>query len=359
MFLDLCGRRFKEAPIGQFFYTRPDGTWRLSPELPSGRIQQRFEELKLKQIQSLFGSADEFWDALEGSNFNDVHGGIDPESTASAEEFREYSKTHSTGTTGKLLYYYTTMQYNHSAQEALNEIEILLGDIYFLLSEGNIQHPIPLEDQLHRDGRSVRNCASSITIRIWSMVSTIILRVVSLLDYTTKYLYELLRGEYRVASSKPKSASKTFGDLKTLGEFQNTSLLKKAEKLALLFSLRDEVVHNGILEPWSRVYEVTQGPKVVERFFLMPDHSLGGFARVGARRRFYSQDRRLNEELPELVRGILVGVSECLDRAETIIPDEWPDPSAYFARHREVHDTIESAARFRGHSFIKFISPDD
>lgn len=147
-YISLDGQRFSTKPDERHLHRAPDGVWRLqNPSLPIKEIIQAFDKLDLKCIQLIFPSPDYFWDALEASDFNFIHAGLDPEALCGKDDFHEILKNSQNLSEKMLIYYYNIRHYSHVSQNILSHIEICLGDAYELLSKSNLLENIPLEQQ--------------------------------------------------------------------------------------------------------------------------------------------------------------------------------------------------------------------
>lgn len=104
MYATLYGQRTEVEPEERHFHRASDGIWHLRKSaLPANEIMDAFEDLNLKCLQLLFESAEEFWYALEASNFNVIQAGLDPEALCSRDEFNDACKEMSSPLEKKLI----------------------------------------------------------------------------------------------------------------------------------------------------------------------------------------------------------------------------------------------------------------
>jgi hypothetical protein len=357
LYATLYGQRSEVEPEGQHFLLAADGMWYLrQTPLPADDIMDAFENLDLKCLQLLFSSADEFWDALETSDFNVVQAGLDPEARCSRDAFNDACNQMANPLEQKLIFYYSIRNYNHVAQNIINDILFGLGDAYALLSEPNLHENVSLDDQMHIAGESYRSAASVKCFRIWSNINFCIEKTISLLDFTTKYVFELSKLKPNAMPGKPKARHTTFGDWKGIKLAKDTPLSSMSDDLRLVTALRDETVHNGTIDHFSRIYEHTYGADVKRRFLLLPDHENGRFHTAGGRKRFFHQDNHLNAVLPSLLNSVFVDVLASLREIDSQIANQWEHPESYFDRYPEVAQAMDMAATTGG--FLKFTPSD-
>lgn len=357
MYATLYGQRREVEPEGQHFVLCKDGIWHLRhTPLPVDDILDAFENLNLKCLQLLFSSADEFWNALEASDFNVIQAGLDPEAIHGRDAFNDACNQMADPLEQKLIFYYSIRNYNHVAQNILSHILIGLGDAYALLSEPNLHEHVSLEDQMHTAGEGYRNAVSVKCFRIWSNINFCIEKTISLLDFTTKYVFELSKLEPNTIPGKPKARHTTFGDWKGIRLARDTPLSSMSDDLRLVTALRDETVHNGTIDHFSRIYEHTSGADVKRRFLLLPDHDNGRLHTAGGRKRFFHQDNHLNAVLPSLLKNVFVDVLVSLREIDSRIANQWDSPESYFERYPEVVQAIDLAGKTGG--FLKFTPSD-
>lgn len=79
-------------------------------------------------------------------------------------------------------------------------------------------------------------------------------------------------------------------------------LEEKEINIKIIESIRNDLVHNMVLSPFSYVYLYIKNKKIIEKFILMPDFdkTTGRFCRYKNRNKFYSTEDKLNDKLPEI-----------------------------------------------------------
>lgn len=84
-------------------------------------------------------------------------------------------------------------------------------------------------------------------------------------------------------------------------------LEEKEINIKIIESIRNDLVHNMVLSPFSYVYLYIKNKKIIEKFILMPDFdkTTGRFCRYKNRNKFYSTEDKLNDKLPEIYIDVL------------------------------------------------------
>lgn len=351
MYIDFYGRKTVDRPSTGYFEKTLDGIWiSNNPSLPVDEIMSSLEDINLKLLQRLFSDPSGFWDALATFDFDLLQAGLDPEARAGRDQFNDFFKSAS-GDAQKLIFYYSVRGYNHAAQNMLKHVIISLGDAYELLSNENLEEKVPLAVQSH-GGEHYRNLTSPTCHRIWERLSYCIEKVISFLDFLSKYIAELSAMDGKKVTGRLNTSSVTFGGWRKIKLAKDTALTNQTDDLRMLMVLRDETVHNGTLDHFSRVYEHAVDSTVQARFLLIPDHDAGRILTAAGRRRFFHQDNHLNAILPTAIHRVLDDTRLSLRTIDERMPTIWTDPSAYFDRHKEVHEALNAAGEIG--AFVKF-----
>lgn len=148
----------------------------------------------------------------------------------------------------------------------------------------------------------------------------------------------------------------TFGKWKQLRLAKNTALCTMSDELRLLTALRDETVHNGTIDYFSRIYEHAVDSKIKGRFLLIPDHNDGRILTSAGRRRFFFQDNHLNAILPTAIHKILSDALLSLRSIDNKIPTIWKNPESYYNRFKLYSDMMETAEQMG--AFVRYIPSD-
>lgn len=352
MYINFYGVSQKTRPAEAFFERSDGGYWACaSPSLHIYEIMDAIEKVNLKLLQKLYCDPDDFWNDLEHFDFDLIHAGLDPEAKGSKDDFNNFLSRAPSGAR-KIVFYYSVRGYSHAAQNILNHISISLGDAYELLSRANLEERVPLEAQSH-GGEHYRNLRSPNCHRIWEKFNFCIEKSISFLDFITKYVAEISSIKEGDISGKLNASSVTFGKWKHLKLAKNTTLCTYSDELTLLTTLRDETVHNGTIDHFSRIYEHAVGEKVQARFLLFPDHVDGKIQTASGRRRFFTQDNHLNGRLPYILEKVFSDALSSLNEIDERLPVIWADPQKYYDRYRHIFE-MEELAR-ASNAFVKYV----
>ncbi|WP_146046916.1 hypothetical protein [Parasaccharibacter apium] len=355
MYSTLYGKRLDKKPDEFHFALSPSGIWE-NEEIGTivNSIRDAFDNLNMKCLQILFDSADHFWKVLERSDFNIVHAGLDTEAIFSSEEFRLYTNNLENIDDKKILYYYSIKNYYNVALNMINHFVVAIGDAYATLSKPNLYKNVTLEQQKFKMGEDYRHSISPDTMRIWSGFSFSIEKIISFLDFTTKYISDLSGITPGMVSWKSKAGSVLFGDWKSIRLAKGTPLCERSIPFNIIDSLRNESVHNGTINHYSGVYEHTNDEKVNRRFILMPDYnkSTGRLLVAGGRKRFYTQDNHLNALLPTLVIRVFSDALESLNQIDAKLENRWTDMEDYIGRYPEFFAAVRASEQ--ENSFLKY-----
>jgi hypothetical protein len=355
MYIDFYGRKTVDRPSTGHFEKTSDGIWiSNNPSLPTDDIMSVLEDINLKFLQGIFSDPSEFWNALATFDFDLLQAGLDPEARAGRDQFNEFFKSAS-GDAQKLIFYYSVRGYNHAAQNMLNHVIISLGDAYELLSRENLEEKVPLEVQSY-GGEHYRNLTSPTCHRIWERLSFCIEKIISFLDFLSKYIAEISASDGKKITGRLNTSSVTFGGWRKIALAKDTALSNLSDDLRMLTVLRDETVHNGTIDHFSRVYEHAINSRVHARFLLIPDHDGGRILTAAGRRRFFCQDNHLNVILPASIHRVLDDTLLSLRTIEERMPTIWTDPSAFYERHKGVHEALDAADKIG--AFVKFSAKD-
>lgn len=197
----------------------------------------------------------------------------------------------------RFLYLYDCQRLVSSIQECTKEIIQVQGEFYRTLNAEPFFYP-PLKQP---DG--VRYSASPTTTKLFAFLSFIFIRMHSLLDYTVKVATEAenLKTNFTIY---PKAASLNaqYGDRKHVGfNGAQGTLFEDCAFLTGVETLRNHVIHNGLLDDMPKGYEVIENGSVIERYILFPDMTDGRFDRFKNRNLFFGGEDKINLRLPALV----------------------------------------------------------
>jgi hypothetical protein len=190
-------------------------------------------------------------------------------------------------------------------QDLWQQITYALGEFYRAL---NGLEPGPV-DGLIRPGVPVITHQGPQATAVWIFAEIIYIRLHSLLDYSVKLGHEI-QGLRESFQTYPKMASRnkqygarrdlTFADDETHGTlFEDDPLIAEVE------TVRNQIIHNGLLDTRPTVFIRYAEGHLTEKFILLPDMREGRPISYVNRTLFYSTENKLNLRLPGLVRSLL------------------------------------------------------
>jgi hypothetical protein len=303
-----------------YFYRDPQGSW-----LPvSGHA--------LYEIDSL---CVQIHDAMAGKIFDGIDNyhrflylapeflstaGMNSESLASRETFEKFlARLEDDPQINRGLYLYDCRKLVSGVQECSIEVVQLQGEFYRILNLEELFFP-PIDEP---DG--IRYVTSPVVTSIHAILAFIFVRLHSLLDYMTKLAIEVenMRDKF-VRYPRLASRNALYGDRGRVsfnGEagtlFEQCALITEVE------TIRNHVIHDGLLDDMPKVYKVVADGKCVEKFVLFPDRTPEGrFTAFRNRNLFYSKEDKINFRLPSLVREFEQRVLVTLDRLLTQLEPE-------------------------------------
>ncbi|MBQ7891039.1 MAG: hypothetical protein IJ359_02675 [Erysipelotrichaceae bacterium] len=150
----------------------------------------------------------------------------------------------------------------------------------------------------------------------YSFLYSFIVQIYSIFDITTKIAYELenLR-ECEDKYTKMASKDILFGDKKKLNIEKKGTIFEKSRTISIFENLRNELIHNGTWEMFVKVFVEIEDGKVKQRYILIPDFTdEGTIVTFKNRKRFFSQDKKVNDELPLLFSNVLKRLEITLER---------------------------------------------
>ena len=208
----------------------------------------------------------------------------------------------------RFLYLYDCQRLVSAIQECAKEVIQIQGEFYRTFNLEPFFYP-PMK---HEDG--LRYSTSPVVTKLFAFLSFMFIRMHSLLDYSVKVAMEAEKLQTNFTTyPKMSSANAQYGDRKRL------DLNKKAgtvfEDCTFLFTietLRNHIIHNGLLDDMPKAYEEIKGGITAEKYILMPDMTDGHFDKFRNRNLFYGREDKINQRLPYLVTEFLARQEETL-----------------------------------------------
>jgi hypothetical protein len=229
------------------------------------------------------------------------YGGIDAEVNVSKEEFEKFATTVSYHPMhNQLLYFYDVGNLISTLQNSVAESKHLMGQFFKTLNMNSflIDPNIPMVEE------GLQYAAGAIVTNITSTVNHLFINLYSQLDFITKIAYEFehLSTDF---TSYPKLASKDklFGDAKRISlNALPGSIYEASVDVKCIMALRNEIVHNSSIDSIPKVYQVMKDKKIIEKYILLPDLENGFIKSFKNRKRFFNQDVKLNNLLPQMMQ---------------------------------------------------------
>ena len=159
-----------------------------------------------------------------------------------------------------------------------------------------------------------------------TVLENIIIKSTSILDYLSKFVFEV-ENTPKVFNKYPKRKSLDYNHGKTKLDQENKELRinwtekdrintifdENNENIFILKRLRNQIIHDGFLDVDNTIYENKINGILKERFILMPDFEGKNLTKYKSRKLFYSQDRKINLELPKLIENLLDATHQTLN----------------------------------------------
>ena len=155
---------------------------------------------------------------------------------------------------------------------------------------------------------------------VYSFLYTFVIQTYSTFDILTKIAYELENIRF-VGNSYTKMASNhiLYGDKNRLRLDKVGTIFEKDRTISIIESLRHEIVHNATWEMNPKIFVSTNNEKIIERYILLPDFTEAGtLVTFKNRKRFFSEGKTVNEELPLLYFDIMKKIQLTLERLNAL-----------------------------------------
>lgn len=149
----------------------------------------------------------------------------------------------------------------------------------------------------------------------YNMLYSLITQVYSMFDILTKIVYEFENmKDCAISYKKLASNNILFGKSNMLTKINKGGTIFEKDRLVLVFkSLRNEIIHNATWEMNPKIFFREKDSILKERFIYLPDfNSKGKLVSYVNRKRFFSDKKKVNEELPSLYLGILRRIKNTL-----------------------------------------------
>lgn len=224
--------------------------------------------------------------------------GLNSESPLSKTDFeRAVRLTANFPEINRFLFLYDVQKLVSSIQECQKELIQMVGEFYRTLNTEALFFP-----QIRQDDGIRYNTSPTVT-KLFALLTFVFVRMHSLFDYTVKLALEAegLPTDF-TKYPKMRSSKEQFGSRKrvSFNRLQG-SLFEDCEFITYIETLRNHLIHDGLLDDMPKAYERIESGVAVERFLLFPDMTDGRFDRYGNRSLFFSREDKINERLPEIL----------------------------------------------------------
>ncbi|MDE7547468.1 hypothetical protein PY793_05640 [Acetobacter fabarum] len=176
------------------------------------------------------------------------------------------------------------------------EVKNICGEFYHLLNSG------PFFDNCNHIDSVRFTCSADIT-KLMSYVNFIFIRLYSILDYVVKICFELdnIPNDFS-KYNKMYSKNKLFGEKKRLSiNNRKDTLFEDCDFIKTIETIRNHIIHDGIIDIRPKGYERYVSGVIVERFILFPDIKNGRFENYVNRKLFYGNEDKINLRLPSII----------------------------------------------------------
>lgn len=210
----------------------------------------------------------------------------------------------------RFLYLYDCERLTWSIRQCIEEVQGIVSEFYQTFNAPSLTGGPPLTSN------GVVFSRSSKVTQLFANLSFIFIRLHSLLDYSVKLAIEAERPltefrEYRRMTSRGCQ----FGDRKRVSwNGAEETLFEDCELVRTVETLRNHIVHDGLLDAQPKVYESYLEGALVERFILFPDMTNGRLDSFVNRNLFYGREDKLNLRLPALISAFWDRLSLTLER---------------------------------------------
>ncbi|WP_176315890.1 hypothetical protein [Burkholderia vietnamiensis] len=244
--------------------------------------------------------------------------GLNSESTLSKTDFEKFIRlTADFPEINRFLFLFDARKLVSSIQECQKELVQIVGEFYRTLNTEPLFYP-----QMRQEDGIRYNTSPTVT-KLFALLTFIFVRMHSLLDYTVKLALEA-EGLPKDFTKYPKlrSSNEQFGSRKRVSFNKLAdSLFEECDFITLIETLRNHLIHDGLLDDMPKAYERIENGVAVEKFLLFPDMTEGRFDRFGNRNLFFSREDKINERLPEILTEFQVRLKITLERILRQLPE--------------------------------------
>lgn len=271
-----------------------------------------FELRNLLAIK-IFGSLNEYHRILNHPIYPLVaQAGIDAEIRVSKEDFEDFvDKYIDKETIYRMLYFFDIDNLIGTLQNCVIETKYAIGEFYKQLNVNSFL----INEDIFSVENGIQYSSGSIVTNITSLINRIFICLYSMLDFITKIVHEVEELQIDF-NSYPKLKSKEtllgYAKKTSFHEMKNT-LFERTENRKIIEYLRNEIIHNASIDSIPKVYQNIQNKQIIEKFILLPDFEKGIIKTFKNRKRFFDNDTKLNEILPDMINDYFTRLSFTLE----------------------------------------------
>ncbi|MDO8845283.1 hypothetical protein [Methylicorpusculum sp.] len=282
-----------------YFIREPQGTWVPFRGNLLHDIERECVQIHDAFAVSIFGDLSLYYEFLKICPPFVYEAGMNSESRLSKGQFEQLLGKLGRKEVNMALYLFDCRKLVSGIQECSKEVIQLQGEFYRAL---NLDEFFLMPSEMEENG--IRWMTSPVVTNLHATLGFMYIRLHSLLDYITKLGIEIekIKTDF---SAYPRLASKKvqFGDRKQISiEGTKDTLFEDCMLVREIESVRNHVIHDGLLDDMPKAYKVTENGIVIEKFILFPDQSTEGrLMSFKNRCLFYSCDEKINLRLPHVV----------------------------------------------------------
>jgi len=297
-FVNLDGVLTTKPPAGLHFLEVPMEGWRISRSDRTREISElcraldhgfRAAIMRKSEYELLVGAMPQFL----------AEGGLSADCPIGKDQFeKQLARYADRPEINKFLYFYDCERLVSSISQCLFEINSVVGDFYHTLNVGFLGNNAV---SLGKDGVVITR--SYRVTQLMAYLNFVFIRLHSLLDYSVKLAIEAQNIKTDFARyTKMRSLSAQFGHRRDVGfNGAEGTLFEACAFIDTVETLRNHIVHDGLLEEQPKLFERVDKGVVVERFVLFPDMTNGRLDRYGNRSLFYGGEDKINLRLPDFL----------------------------------------------------------
>jgi len=252
-------------------------------------------DLYKKFTELVFGSLDEYYNKTGASPLWHSKGGVDSDSRIDSAWFNKTLQENG----NELIYKEIFLADCHALISCLQNRILASRDIfiqfYIYFCELKIDH--------FMDENGIFWTTGGKTNLIFGILNDIFSTNYAILDLVTKiaFQFENMPNDYS-KYPKLKCSNIVYGDKAKIKKIDKTNtVFEEKKEIKMIISLRHELIHNATWEPLPKIFYEVENSEIINKYIYQPDINPNGtIIKVKNRKRFYSQEMKINETLPEI-----------------------------------------------------------